>query len=295
MRRHGLVGALLGGVALIVAGCSGTGDGGGPGEAGVKIAEYVGDGHGGTKPLPPFLTAPSGSAGEVTTQVAAPVLNHNTPYVADTVEQTNVSWYRLPAVSVATCWVVTVQPTANLDSDLYMIEGNASAFGDGADYRGSSNRLPTASGELTRGVGYAPDWAYTSTTGTTGGHPSAFIAVYGVPDLNLGARPFRIEADMAGVLYAGGAARAGSLTAGNSLWFYFYGALSGTAYTVKLTAVQGDPDVYVYGQRSIEFIGKDISAGNGQVHFTTATYDKYYFIRVYGYNNCKYSIKVTSP
>ena len=292
MTRHALLGTVLASAGLVLLGCSGSSDLAG-GAHGVKIQEYVGDGHGGTKPWPSFLPRSGSPAQPVTTQVAAPALAHYAAYVTDSVEQMNVSWYRLPAVSTATTWVVTVQPTANRDSDLYMIEGNAAAFGDGANYRGSSNRLPTASGELTRGVGYAPDWAYMTTTGSTAGHPSAFIAVYGVPDLNLGSRPLRIEADIAGNLYPNGSARAGSLAAGNSLWFYFYG-LGSSQYTVKLSAVQGDPDLYVYGQRSIDFLGKDTNAGNGQFAFTSPT-DKFYFVRVYAYNGCKYALRVLRP
>jgi len=279
------------GLAGLIAGCSGgSGSVAGPVAQGLKISEYVGDGHGGTKPWPSLLPL---VAGPVQPAATPEVVGNNDACLTGSVAAGWVNWYALEPRSGGTDWIVTLQPTANADSDLYLMEAYGGGYDDGAACRGYSNRSPDGGNRDRVKGSYAPDWVHMGIMAigepTT---PPAYIAVYGSSADDL-AKPYTLEADAAGRLTVDGAASAGSLNAGNSRWFSF-SALVGHDYVVTLSAVSGDPDLYIYQDASTKYVTGSAAHGGATLSLR-ATATVAHFMRVYAYNDCKYSIKVTSP
>jgi len=251
--RWEIAATVVGVAVLILGGCGSSPERSLPGERqdyGVKIEEYVGDGHGGTRPWPALIPQPGGPTGfaaapgaePVHTQSLATLLRDNAACIADWVGQAAVNWCAVdPRVGR---WVVTLQPTTLDDVDLYVLEGSGADFGDGnAAVYDFSTRTPAVHRDRLRGR-YAPDWVAFAQQAETN-HPAAFVAVYGL-DLDTGQKEFTIEADRAGYLEVDGRSSANSLRARNSRWFYFLGEAL-VEYEVLLTATEGDPDLYVYG------------------------------------------------
>jgi len=277
-------------VVPLIAGCGATSAPTNAVGAGVKIQEYLGDGHGGAKPWPSFLPL----AGAPVQPAAVPEqLEDNHSCLVGSVAAGWVNWYALEPRAGATTWVVTLQPTANADSDLYLLEAYGPNYTDGADCRGYSNRSPNGVNHDRVKGSYAPDWVRLGIASmgvpTT---PPAYMAIYG-SQADAAAKPYTLEADAAGRLTVGGGASAGSLAAGNSRWFYF-AALVGHDYTVTVSAVSGDPDLYVYQDASTEYVTGSAARGGATVSLR-ATASISHYMRVYGYNDCGYSIRVTSP
>jgi len=256
---------------------------------GVKIQEYVGDGHNGTKPWPSFLPGLNETL-TVQPQAVPETLANNGACVAGTVPTGWANWYAVPP-SVTGYWVVTLQPTGTAEVDLYAMEGHSTDFADGVACKAYSNRASTPFPSDHVKGGYAPDWVAPWLAGWIHS-PSAYVAVVGPAD-GATAGSFTVEADRPGALTVGGASSAGSLAAGNSRWFDIWCTL-GTAYTVTMNAISGDPDLYIYENSSTEYVTGSAAAGGATATFTAAEMG-FHFIRVYAYNDCKYSIRVTSP
>ena len=282
----------------VLAGCSSSS---GPGsgsdlvgsEAAFKIAEYVGDGHNGTKPPWTALFPVPGQQGvEVQTQGSPTKLTIGANYVYANVYPTAVNWYYLAAIGPHAAQVlVTMQPVHNRDADLYLLNGKPYMAPAVLAY---STRYPlVGQPDPVNGVNYAPDWCYYDFADTAG-YVASQIACFGVKDGVSGARYFRLEADMPWGMTVNGAALSGHhTTTGQSVWYRFTGQ-AGHNYTVHLTAVSGDPDVYCYGNSSTTFKGKSVVSGGGDVA-VAATSTGYHFSRVYAYNNCTWNISVTEP
>jgi len=292
-RSHGM--ALAAGLCfavLILGGCSdnSTGPGEAVGTAG-KIAEYVGDGHDGTKTLPPFLSLAPAQLEQVQTQAMATLLNNAAHHVTSTVPAQQANWFSLPAVTSACTWIVTLQQLSNEDADLFVLDGMA-YYASGAATLGHSNRIPYEPGSDDRVDANVPDWVAHIYTGGTSGHPGAYIASFGMGD-GAALKHFNIEADIVPQLLVNGAGKAGTLALRDSNWFWFNG-LNGVPYSVRMTAMSGDPDIYVYGDTSSKFRDKNTASGSGTVVFTANATQRHY-IRLHAFTAGKYSIKVTSP
>ena len=278
---------------LVLAGCSASLDSqSGSIEVGqgVKIQEYVGDGHGGTKPWPAFLPGLGDEATAVQPQAVPEALANNGACIAGTAPAGWANWFAVP-VGTTGSWVITLQPTGLQEVDLYVLEGRSSDFTDGADCKAYSNRATTPFPSDHVKGGYAPDWVAPWLAGWLRS-PSAYVAVAG-PASGLTAGSFTIEADRPGGLSVGGASSAGSLAAGNSRWFTIW-ATFGTSYSVVLSSLGGDPDLYVYENTSTEYVTGSAASGGATVSFAAAEAG-FHYIRVYAYNDCKYVIHVTSP
>ena len=211
------------------------------------------------------------------------------------VRRNRVSWYELPPTTIAAhpgAPVITLQPTADEDADLFVLEGRGAYYWDGADDIDYSTRLPSGGTDTVAG-GYAPDWVAFD-TGATGGAPTAQIAVYGVASATT-FKNYRIESDWAWELVVNGASLRQAVAQYNSDWNYFE-ATSGTQYTVHMTAHAGDPDIYVYRDVSTEFVASDVTTGNASISFTASRACRHY-IRAYGYAaaNNDPEVWVTSP
>jgi len=261
--------AALGVVALV--GCSG-GDESIVADSGQKIREYVGDGHGGTKP--PIFGGPTeadspASLGNLLGWGGAPL--------SRTVPEWQVNWFRLPAVNTKNPVICTLQPTANEDADLYLLNGDPRALQDGDGLLGWSDRSPVGSADGVASL--APDWV-AFVPGYTGSHPAALAAVYGYAGTG-NAKPFTVEADRPKQLIADGSSNTIAIQEQESQWFWFQ-PRRGQSYSIVLENVtQGDPDLFVYGDRSTRYVGSDTSVGDGTVSFT-AEYEGRYYARVYG-------------
>jgi hypothetical protein len=256
-----------------------------------KIREYVGDGHGDTKEWPAPVPRPNlDQASRLPYRLLyglAPKPNR--------IRRHRVSWYELRPTTVGAypgAPVITLQPTANEDSDLFVIEGRGANYGDGADSIGYSTRLPSPEPDQVAG-GYAPDWVAFD-TGPTGGAPTAQIAVYGLPGDPI-FRYYRIEADWAWELQVNGPSLRQAVTQYNSDWNFFE-ATSGTQYTVRMTDHNGDPDIFVYQDESTEFVAGDTGIGNASITFTAGATCRHY-VRAYGYSSATNDpeVWVTSP
>ncbi len=257
-----------------------------------KIREYVGDGHGGTKSWPSFL--PSPAAADHASRLPYRLEYGLTPK-SNRIRRHGISWYALPPTTVSAhpgAPVITLQPTANEDSDLFVLEGRGAHYWDGADSIAYSIRLPAPEPDQVAG-GYAPDWVAFD-TGPTSGAPTAQIAVYGLA----GDPPFRyyrIESDWAWELQVNGASIRQAVAQYNSDWNFFE-ATSGVRYTVHMTAHDGDPDIFVYQDESTEFVTSDTGTGNASRTFTATDTCRHY-IRAYGFAaaNNDPEVWVTSP
>jgi hypothetical protein len=290
-----LIGALWLGAVLILAavigGCGSGGVGSTPDLPGMgKIREYVGDGGGSLKPWPAMLPAPNAEQ----PQALGTMLTLGANFLTNSVPRYQTNWYRLAPVPTKTIIVVTLQPTANEDSDLYVCRGGVYEFEPHA-YYGYSVRLPSVVGG--DGVdGYAPDWVAFTRSPTAG--PAAQVAVFGGG--TAGTKHYRIEADAVALLPLTGAKRGGTLPPYDSHWYRFH-ATSGTAYSVHLQTVDEDPDIYVYQDAATEFVGKAVlyGAGHETVAFT-ASETVYHYVRVHawgggGSGSAQYKVWVTSP
>ena len=254
-----------------------------------RIEEYVGDGGGSLKPWPDFL----GLSAVDSPAVVAPKLKYAAPPKIGKVARKQVSWYRLQANNATPHWIVTLQPaTDDEDTDLYVLEGKAKDFDDGAETLAYSRRDPSRSDTIT-GRG-APDWVCL-TPDPSAGWPAGHVAVLGVNE-DPAVKHFWIELDGRNVILANGGTDSRSVSQYDSHWFVLNASL-GAQYTVTLQDTgAGDPDLYVYGGAATKFIGAHANTGNGSVTFT-ATEVGDHNIRVYGYspNPNGYTIEVTSP
>ena len=257
-----------------------------------RIDEYVGDGGGSLKPWPDFL----GPLGHDSPSVVAPKLKYGDPPKTGKVARKQVSWYRLQAISRQDNGaeaIITLQPLAgDEDTDLFVLEGRANNFDDGADALVFSRRAPSASDTITGGG--APDWVC-RTMLSSAGWPGGHVAVLGVNEVPA-VKHFRIEMDPTLGVQANDPVRTASVARYDSVWYNFSGT-AGTQYTVVLDDTgAGDPDVFIYGDGPTKFIGKDTSSGDASIPFT-ATETGAHYIRIYGYsaNPNGYSIEVTSP
>ena len=253
-----------------------------------RIQEYVGDGGGSLKPWPDLLGVAIGDR----PGVVAPKIRWGNSPKADKVPRKQVSWYRLEAFDTWTPYlIVTVQPTANEDSDLYLLEGKGKDFDDGVQLVASSRRAPSDP-DATAG-GYAPDWVAYQTTHTHG-WPAGYVAIAGVNE-EPATKHYRIEVDAASAISVNGPQETSAVCQYESHWWVFDVA-PGTHYTVTMTPTSGDPDVFVYGGTSSDFIGSDTTAGTAVIPFIAASADRHH-IRIYGYGSSSngYTLEVTSP
>jgi len=285
-------GCLIALVAVVV-GCSSS-DPGPPNQSGgiptFKIDEYVGDGNGATKPSP--FAALSGDA---VSAVATP-LGWGKPPQVRTTTTWRINWFRLPAGNVNSPVIITMQPTADEDADLYILKGGAHQFldPDGA-VLGSSVRAPSLGSDPV--FGYVPDWV-AIIPGAQGALPCAQVAAYGV-DQAYSTQHFTLEADKTrGCVPNGGnfVITPGQQPLADSLWFRF-NAKAGTQYTVWVYGVFPgcDPDLYVYGSASTEFVGKSTGMTDESVTFT-ASHSDWHYARVYGLSPTQqYKFRVDSP
>lgn len=294
----------LGAVAIVVvSGCGGGGSSPGGADIGRQLGfplpvvlpswtvhEYRGDGHNGTKPMPFFVRA-----GEVSTQVQPPKLRFKAPARTGVVDRANIDWYYLQPLSPASIeLIIMIQPTANEDADLYVLEGIVSDYDDGAACLGYSTRFPSDPGGPTPMGGYAPDWTAIDFS-NTGGYPAAQVAVYGYEGATGGAQDhYRIEVDKPRYPTVNGAWLHDQVAYRQSDWFAFQ-ATAGNQYTVR-TLSPDNPSHYVYELDSGGFVGAEETAGGGIVQYT-ATETGTHYVRVFGASPGpnRYDIKVTSP
>jgi len=286
--------ALIGIASLAAAILAGCGSGSGPPAVGgdspaaePKVQEYVGDGGGSLKPWPAFVPLPG------TDQAARQgyPLGFDVAPKKDRVPKKQISWYKLDNLTATQTCLVCIQPTANEDADLYVMDGRGSGYYDGSGCIAYSVRFPAGASDQIS-LGYAPDWVVFD-SGATQGWPSAQVAVYGV-DGDPRLKNYRIEAENVWGITVNGGGAGGSIEEYDSHWWQF-DATNGTAYTVTLTATSGDPDLYVYQDRATEFVDSDTGVGGGSVSFT-ATDTVRHIIRVYAWGSAaSYSLAVTSP
>ena len=257
-----------------------------------RVEEYVGDGGGSLKPWPDFL----GPLGHDSPSVVAPKLRLFSHPKTGKVARKQVSWYRfqaIPSSSDGLQVVVTLQPTASdHDTDLFVLEGKAKEFDDGAQTVAYSRRAPSAGDSVTGGG--APDWVGVEVS-SSGGWPGAHIAVLGANN-DPAVKHFRLEADQVIIRIPGEPALTGSVVQHDSHWYGIM-ANTGTHYTVLMDDTgAGDPDVFVYGSDATKFIAKNTTTGDASIGFTAAE-TAIHYIRIYGYssNPNDYSIEVTGP
>lgn len=275
-------------LTVVLAGCAGSSGSDGRAVLG-KIQEYVGDGHGDTK-LWPALLNPAASG--VEPQAVATLLSLGANAVETTVPASQTNWFRLPAFTTSKVVVVTLQPTADEDSDLFLLWGRADLYaGAGDDCLAYSNRLPANQSDPTPVGGFAPDWVYCY-CGALAPDPGAQIAVYGVTSGSATKR-FRVEADLVSDLTMNGSAPSGLVAQFQSRWYRF-SATNGLKYKVTLTATAGDPDLYAYRDSSREFVAGNTATGSGTVTFTAGE-TGWHYLRIYGYSSAtsNFTIGVT--
>ena len=273
----------VGGLSAVTGCGSSGGPDGGPLQPMGRIIEYVGDGGGSLKPWPAFL--PPKPADDAL--ALGGLLNPGAAATESSVPRKQTNWFRLPSRSTSTTMIVTLQPTANEDSDLFLLE--ASSYSDGVFVLGYSNRTPDG-GALDPAGGFAPDWV-PLTAGPTGGYPAANVAVLGTAT---GATPkhFRIEMDIPVPLAVGGPSVTTTVAQYQSRW-YSYGSPGGP-YTITVTPETGDPDFYAYLQNAATYLGGQIGPGGGSMQGEAYSPAPRY-IRVYGFTNTKYTIQITAP
>ena len=290
----GFVGAgLLVATLVVLAGCGSTSvsdgvvaDHGGS----LKIVEYVGDGHGGTKPLLfPLAESPVPSA-VVTPQAGATLLNYGANYTYTNVAAKAINWYYLPKLTAAATVLVTMQPAHSKDADLYLLNGRGN-LNDGMECVAYSNRSPGSGVDVPAAGGWAPDWAAYASAASDD-WPAAYVACYGYPG-DTGARYFRLEADLVEALTVNGATLNGSLGVGQSAW-YVFPATTGLACRVGIAALSGDPDIYIYNGNADGFVQMLTGTGSAYSGFT-ATATASHYVRVYAASTCTYGIRVLQP
>lgn len=278
-----MLGAAVAAAAMLL-GCGGVESPGPISEA--RVGEYVGDGHGGTKPLMDF---PGIAPAEIGTQALPTALVIGEAPLTGRTPSRSINWYRVPPVSTTRMLLVTLQPTADEDTDLYLLSGDGEAYSPKAACLGYSNRLPVAGDDVN---GYAPDWVAFD-IGATAGRQAAQVAVCGVAT-GVTPKHYRVECDAVWGLTVNGVAKAGTLTEYDSHWYRFLGQ-QGTSYDVMLLAQSGDPDTYVYQGDARHFIAKDVQVGSGTSVGFTASVTGYYYIRVHGYKAGSYQVGIASP
>jgi len=292
--RVGMVVLLFAGVTMALSGC-GSNSMQPPTDQVLepRIQEYVGDGGGSLKPWPDFL-APLGFDSP---SVTGPKLKEVNAPKTGKVARKQVSWYRLqanPNAGYDSFYVVTLQPTAaDEDSDLFVLEGKAKDYDDGAQTLACSRRAPSDTDSVTGGG--APDWV-TFMSSPSAGWPAGHVAVLGVNE-EPAVKHFRIELDQPWLTGPGIQVYSRSVQQQDSDWWLVPDVVAGTHYTVLVDDTgAGDPDVFVYGSDATKFIAKHTATGDASIGFT-ATESGDHYIRVYGYspNPNDYSIEVTSP
>ncbi len=270
-------------VAGMLAGCGGGDepDVGPP----MRVGEYRGDGHNGAKAL---LEFPGLAAAGVATQALPTALVIGEAPLAGKTPARNISWYRVPPVGAVRELLVMVQPTADEDTDLYLLSANGPTYKPKAVSLGYSNRLPAGGDEV---HGYAPDWVAFTTEATTG-LQTAQVAIYGVAT---GATPkhYRVECDPVWGLTVNGVTKNGSLAQYDSRWYRFAGKM-GQDYRIIVGATGGDPDAYAYQGEAKHFVAKHTVTGGGTLHLTAAANGPYY-LRLYGFKAGNYTIRVANP
>lgn len=290
--RSEFLGLLVAAVVVsVIAGCSGSGGSRDPETSPLgKIHEYVGRGYEGERPLPSWL-----GGTEMQTRASATNLKIGGPPRVATVAPANINWFRIPAISVNKNLVVTLQPTANEDSDLFVLEGEAGRdYADGISIYGNSRRMPqdSTAPDDHLASGYAPDWVAFNVGPVE--RAASYVAVYGHHTMD-GVKHFRIEADSLWAIQVNGFLQPGQLAQGDSHWYRF-NAANGTTYTLNLNTGSGDADMFVYDGNSYGYVGKNTAAGGGMVTFTATTSGLHY-VRVYGYTATvsQYTLEVNSP
>jgi hypothetical protein len=235
------------------------------------VAEYVGDGGGSAKPWPVAVPPPDAA------EAVGGLLSFGARGIDSTVAKKQTNWFRLPANASTKPIVVLLQPTADEDSDLYVMRGNAQNWPGSDACLGYSNRTPTGGADPLPTYGVAPDWVAFA-PGDTSGWPAGQIAVYGMEG-GSATKHFWVEADVVDTLTVNGGAFAHSVDGGMSRWYKF-AATAGKQYTVRLgNPLSGTPDCFVYGNKSTKF--KAQHSGIGDAIFT-ATETSTHYVRVWG-------------
>ncbi len=178
------------------------------------------------------------------------------------------------AEEAATPRVVLMRPSPLEDSDLFVFRPYADLSRAGTSTR-AGNRI---------------DWV--AVTPGVGGSGRYQVAVYGFsPTTAADPNDFRIEVDAARRLIPGAAAVAGAEVATGSDWFRI-SATAGTSYTVTLHPTSGDPDLTVYEEVSHSLVGQSQKTTGDDVVAFRAHRDGTHFIRVFGVNATRYTIRV---
>jgi hypothetical protein len=274
-------------VLVVLVGC---GSGSSPGPGGTvatvgKFMEYTGDGGGSLKPWPGLFATAGDQANRVPTELTSTAVP-----TAARVPAGNINWFYVDHWTTLYPAVITVQPTADEDSDLYVMEGQGSAYGDGAGCLGFSKRTPDGTQpDRLRGLGYAPDWvAYD--LGSIPTAPAAQVAVYGATG-GTAKKHFTIEIHSAFRLSVGGLSSSTRRDVGSSAWYRFY-AFTGRDYSLQLTATDGDPDMYLYALNSSGYVARHTAVGGGTINFT-AKATGYHYVRVHAYSSATSGVSST--
>lgn len=269
--------------AVVLAGCGGAGLVGVANEG--RVGEFAGDGHNGVKALLEFAAlAPA----QMATQALPSALVIGEAPLTGRTPARSINWYRVPPVSSSRRLLVTLQPTADEDTDLYLLSADGEAYRPEAACLGYSNRLPSGGDDVD---GYAPDWVAFD-TGATAGRQAAQVAVCGVAT---GATPkhYRLECDPVWGLTVNGTSKSGSLAEHDSRWYQFTGQI-GKDYRIIVGTSGGDPDTYAYQGDAKHFVAKHTVTGGGTVYLTAAA-NGTYFVRLYGFRAGPYTVRVASP
>lgn len=286
-----IVTGLLMFAACCLWGCGGTGTATDQSAPIAPVAEYVGDGHHGTKPVLGF-----GGLGAVLAQpqAMAELLGIGGRPITSTVLATHTNWFRLPKLTTSTLTVVMLQPTADEDADLYLLKGNGGTYAGGAGSLGHSNRLPTGGDAVN---GFAPDWVARNFA-PTAGYPAAQVAVYGAPG-GPATKHFYLEADPVTDLVPNGADSTRMITAGYSDWYRVTSGAIPLDVSVHLNQMSTETSLFLYKNDALGFListPADLPTGQISVGFHCDPGDAY-FIRVYAYGTWRseYGLSATSP
>lgn len=77
-----------------------------------------------------------------------------------------------------------------------------------------------------------------------------------------------------------------SIIMGAQVYYKFQASSSST--TITVTASSGDPDLYAYNS-SYGYIDRSIASGSDSLTIST-TVGSWYYVKVYGYSDCTYTI-----